>query len=99
MAKEQPVEFIKPPNTLKAKLGSAVAHMDMDAVERAEQAIMELKAEFPAWIDADVARLSATRDSFAQAHEAARRDDLYRAAHDLEARARRYCETQTSKDR
>lgn len=83
MKKEQPIEFFTPPNTLKAKVGSAIGGIDVNAIKRAEEAIEALKSEFGTWINDDVNRLVAMRDAHREAPGEETHGDFYRAAHDL----------------
>jgi hypothetical protein len=88
MAKDQrPIEIFMPPNMLKAKVGGTAAGLDMGALKRAEQAMTELKTEFSGWINADVEKLVARRDTFARNSTKEARDHLYRAGLDLKGQA------------
>ena len=55
MANKRPIEIFMPPNVLKAKMGNG--SLDLSAVERAEQALEDLKGEFAGWMSQDVSRL------------------------------------------
>ncbi|HMI94957.1 MAG TPA: hypothetical protein VK479_00495 [Micropepsaceae bacterium] len=70
-----------PPNVLKAKMGNG--GLDSSAVERAQQAIDDLKAEFAGWLLSDVSRLVETGQAYAKKRDLEALGDLYRAAHDL----------------
>lgn len=62
--------------------------LDMDPVERAEQALAGLADEFPGWIQDELAELSTARDSLAEhGLDDASRERLYRAAHNLRGQA------------
>ena len=88
MAREQPIELFMPPNMLKAKVGGGVfSGLDMAAIKRAETAMEEIKSEFSAWAAADVEKLIAARARYAETPDAASRDALLRAAHDMKGQA------------
>jgi chemotaxis protein histidine kinase CheA len=88
MARRQPIELFMPPNMLKAKVGgSGGGGFDMDAVKRAEQAMEGLKTEFADWIADGVRKLIEIRDAFAATPNAATRENLFRAAHDIKGQA------------
>ena len=85
MASKQPIEIFMPPNILKAKVGGG--GFDALAIQRAEEAIDELKVEFAGWIIEDVNRLIETRDAYESQLNNDRLGNLYRAAHDLKGQA------------
>ncbi|MBV9990080.1 MAG: Hpt domain-containing protein [Alphaproteobacteria bacterium] len=87
MSKEHPIELFMPPNMLKAKVGGSIGGLDMAAIKRAEAAVETLKSDFAGWVGDDVERLSACRDRFAKKQDAAARDDLFRAGHDIKGQA------------
>ena len=88
MAREQPIELFMPPNMLKAKVGGgAFAGLDMSAIRRAEAAMEDIKGEFAGWAAQDVEKLMAARARFAQTPDAASRNALLRAAHDMKGQA------------
>ena len=87
MAKQQPIEFITPPNLLKAKVGGSAAGLDLGAVMRAEKAFEKLQLEFTNWINEDVKRLGECRDAFAKAPNKNTKDAFFRAGHDLKGQA------------
>lgn len=76
-----------PPNMLKAKVGGSIGGLDMAAIKRAEAAVETLKSDFADWVGDDVERLSAARDRFAAHKDAAARDELFRAGHDIKGQA------------
>jgi chemotaxis protein histidine kinase CheA len=87
MARQQPNELFMPPNMLKAKMGGSAAGLDLNAIQRAEQAMEDLKSEFADWMNADVARLGQCRDAYAAGPGDKTQSDLYRASHDLKGQA------------
>lgn len=86
MADKQPIEIFMPPNILKAKVGGS-GGLDAAAIQRAEEAIGELKVEFAGWINEDVNRLIEMRDAYESQVNNERLGNLYRAAHDLKGQA------------
>ncbi len=86
MAKQQPIEIFMPPNILKAKVGGS-GGLDSSAIQRAEEAIEELKEEFAGWILDDVNKLVVTRKEFEKYKDEETLGNLYRAAHDLKGQA------------
>ncbi|HVV63983.1 MAG TPA: Hpt domain-containing protein [Rhizomicrobium sp.] len=88
MAKDaRPTELFMPPNILKAKVGGAGRGLDMAAIGRAEAAVRGLKDDFCNWMSADADRLYACRDRYAREKNAAARDALFRASHDIKGQA------------
>jgi chemotaxis protein histidine kinase CheA len=86
MAKHQPIEIFMPPNILKAKVGGS-GGIDSGAVQRAEEAMEELKVEFAGWIVEDINRLTEMRREYEIQSDNAHLGNLYRAAHDLKGQA------------
>jgi len=98
MAKDKPAEIkvktfsthhvITQPNPLR-KVLRRVEEQDMDdPVARAEQALADLASEFEDWMATEVARLSAAYAAVVQdGFTKDRRDELFRAAHDIKGDA------------
>jgi len=87
MARKQPIELFMPPNMLKAKVGGGLGGPDTAAMKRADEAMVALESEFPAWIAQDVEALSAARAAYARMQDAGARNGLLRAAHDIKGQA------------
>lgn len=84
MTNEQSAELIYPPNTLKAKVGGALKGIDMDAIQRAEQALADMQDEMQGWLNEEIERLQAARQSyFDDAAAPEKRQALFTCAHDL----------------
>lgn len=83
---QKSIEFIRPPNALRAKLGPT-ASVDLNAVKRAEAALSKIKAEFSEWVAAETERLVICKDEFAKSGSAASRDNLFCASLDLKSQA------------
>jgi chemotaxis protein histidine kinase CheA len=81
MTNKRPIEIFMPPNVLKAKMGNG--SLDLSAVDRAEQALEDLKGEFGAWMGQEVSRLVEAGAAYAKQRDAEKLCDLHRAAHDL----------------
>ena len=87
MSKQQPIEIFMPPNMLKAKVGGRITGLDMAAIKRGEEALVNLKTEFENWISADTARLSAARDAYSAERGEETHNSLFRASHDFRSQA------------
>src|SRR5262249_7773409 len=80
-------EVITPPNKLRRAL-SREAKSEGDPVARAEAALERLASEFSEWMDAECARLDlARREVRAKGFNAATREPLFHAAHDIKGQA------------
>jgi HPt (histidine-containing phosphotransfer) domain-containing protein len=87
MARQQPIELFMPPNMLKAKAGGGMGGMDMAAIKRAEGAMDTLKTQFGDMMADDVKTLIAARARYAKTPDAASKEALLRAAHDIKGQA------------
>ncbi len=78
------VEFISPPNRLKAKIGNLRGGFDAAAIARAEAAMASMSDQFGGWLNDELAKLEA-------AYAVVRKrgsgegelEEFYRRAHDL----------------
>lgn len=78
------VEFITPPNTLKAKLGNRLGGFDAGAIARAEAALQSMSGQFGDWLNDELAKLEAAHADVrtpGSGEEAL--ETFYRRAHDL----------------
>ena len=82
-------EVIIPPNTLRAKVGSANGKvtLDPDMLKCAEKAMDDLRQEFSGWLANDIEALANAFAAFAKAPAADNAGVLFRAAHDLKGQA------------
>ena len=64
-ARQEPIEYITPPNTLRAKLKADRPAVD-DALAAAERALKILAPETEEWVDQEINRLQKCRQVFAQ---------------------------------
>lgn len=80
------VEFITPPNTLRAKMGSGFKGFSSDAVAKAEAALADMSGEFEAWLAEEVVKLDAADAALRQTgdvNDPKLVEGLYLRAHDL----------------
>lgn len=87
MTKQKPIEIFTPPNILKAKVGGSGVGLDSAALKRAEAAMENLKSEFAGWMNADIEKLSESRDAYATQPNKDSKGQLFRASHDLKGQA------------
>ena len=55
--KQQPIEMITPPNMLRVKVGGRIGPVDEAAIQRAEQALEDMKEVFSDWLETEVDKL------------------------------------------
>jgi HPt (histidine-containing phosphotransfer) domain-containing protein len=80
-------EVITPPNKLRKAIRN-VAKLDVDPVERAEQALADLSSEFSSWMQQECDRLDEARQTVTRlGFTKATRDALFHAAHDIKGEA------------
>jgi hypothetical protein len=84
--RQDPIEIFMPPNMLKAKVGGD-GSLDLNAVNRAERALENLKCEFAGWLADDVARMDDAYRAYQSQPSARTLAALYRAGHDLRGQA------------
>jgi hypothetical protein len=81
---EDQVEFISPPNRLKAKLGHRIGGFDAAAIARAEAALASMSDQFAGWLDEELVKLEAAhRLVNATGTGEEELEDFYRRSHDL----------------
>lgn len=84
------MEFIRPPNTLKVKVGGD-GKLDLAAIKRAEAALSELQDEFGDWLRDEVERLREARDNLKrEGCNEVSADRLQLVAHDLKGTGTSY---------
>lgn len=80
----QDVEIVNPPNMLQIKIGGPVSAGDLHLIEKAEDAIKDLRHEFGAWLEEEVQKLE---DAAKLVREKGLKGDegeqLFICAHDL----------------
>ncbi len=87
--RDNKAEVIIPPNTLRAKVGSASGKVMLDpaVLKRAEMAMDNLRQEFSGWLAKDIEALANAFSVFAKSPTADNAGYLFRAAHDLKGQA------------
>ncbi|MBO6728509.1 MAG: Hpt domain-containing protein [Maricaulis sp.] len=85
MSKPNPdVEIVNPPNMLQIKIGGPISAGDLHLIEKAEDAIKDLRHEFGNWLEEEVQKLEdaakAVREKGLKGDEG---EQLFIRAHDL----------------
>ena len=79
-----PAQVIRPPNTLRAKVGGGFGGINAEAIAKAEEALKAMSAQFGQWLQDEIGKLDAAqaaiRDQGYTPHTA---EQLYFRAHDL----------------
>ncbi len=85
MAKPNPdVEMISAPNLLQAKIGGPISQGDLHLIEKAEDALKDLKHEFGNWLEEEVGKLEeAARLVASEGLKGKAGEDFFIRAHDL----------------
>lgn len=79
-----PAQVIRPPNTLRAKVGGGFGGIDANAIARAEEALKAMSAQFGQWLNDEVVKLDkAQADIRSQGYTPETAEALYFRAHDL----------------
>ncbi|MGJ3230535.1 MAG: Hpt domain-containing protein [Oceanicaulis sp.] len=82
--REKPIEIINPPNMLKVKVGGKLPTADQAMIQRAENALNNLKTEFGDWLGEEVAKLEEyLKACKAQGLAGDMGEMLFTCAHDL----------------
>ena len=77
-------QVIRPPNTLRMKVGGAFGGIDASAIAKAEEALKAMSAQFGQWLQDEIVKLDkAQGDIRAQGYNDATAEALYFRAHDL----------------
>ena len=80
----QDVEIVNPPNMLQIKIGGPISGGDLHLIEKAEDAIKDLRHEFGAWLEEEVQKLEnagkIVREKGLKGDEG---EQLFICAHDL----------------
>ncbi len=77
-------QVIRPPNSLRAKVGGGFGGIDANAIARAEEALKAMSAQFGQWLNDEVVRLDkAQSDIRSQGYTPETAEALYFRAHDL----------------
>ena len=79
-----PAQVIRPPNTLRMKVGGGFGGIDANAIAKAEQALQAMSSQFGQWLQDEIVKLDkAQADIRASGYSAATAEALYFRAHDL----------------
>lgn len=79
-----PAQVIRPPNTLRLKVGNAFGGIDAGAIAKAEEALKAMSSQFGQWLDDEIHKLEAAQNAIrTQGYNAQTAEALYFRAHDL----------------
>lgn len=79
-----PAQVTRPPNTLRAKVGSGFSGINADAIARAEEALKAMSGQFDQWLQDEITKLDAAQAAIrAEGYTPATASALYFRAHDL----------------
>lgn len=84
MAKTDNVEMISVPNLLQAKVGGPISQADVHMIEKAEEALKDLRADFGVWLEEEVDKLEAVAKTVLKTGlNSPEGEELFVRAHDL----------------
>lgn len=79
-----PAQVIRPPNTLRVKLGGGFGGIDANAIAKAEEALKAMSEQFGQWLQDEIEKLDAAQAAIrAEGYTAQTAEQLYFRAHDL----------------
>jgi hypothetical protein len=79
-----PAQVIRPPNTLRLKVGGGFGGIDANAIAKAEEALKAMSAQFGQWLQDEITKLDAAQTAIrTQGLNAQTAEGLYFRAHDL----------------
>lgn len=79
-----PAQVIRPPNTLRMKVGGGFGGIDAGAIAKAEEALKAMSAQFGQWLQDEIVKLDkAQADIRAEGYNEKTAETLYFRAHDL----------------
>lgn len=77
-------QVIRPPNTLRMKVGGGFGGIDANAIAKAEQALKAMSAQFGQWLQDEIVKLEAAQSAIrTQGLNVETAEALYFRAHDL----------------
>jgi hypothetical protein len=77
-------QVIRPPNTLRLKVGGGFGGIDADAIAKAEAALKAMSSQFGQWLQDEITKLNAAQAAIHdQGLNAETAEGLYFRAHDL----------------
>lgn len=81
---QSPAQVIRPPNTLRMKVGGGFGGIDANAIAKAEEALKAMSAQFGQWLQDEIDKLDAAQAAIrADGFTPATAEGLYFRAHDL----------------
>ncbi len=84
MAQNKDVEVISAPNMLQIKVGGPISQGDLHMIEKAEEALKDMRGEFGQWLEEEVVKLeSAAKIVREKGLKGSEGEDLFVRAHDL----------------
>ena len=79
-----PAQVIRPPNTLRLKVGGNFGGIDALAIAKAEEALKAMSGQFGQWLEDEIVKLDKAQvDIKEQGYTTATAEALYYRAHDL----------------
>ncbi|WGM48284.1 hypothetical protein KOAAANKH_03181 [Brevundimonas sp. NIBR10] len=79
-----PAQVIRPPNTLRLKVGGGFGGIDANAIAKAEAALKAMSSQFGQWLQDEITKLDAAQAAIrARGLNAETAEELYFRAHDL----------------
>ena len=79
-----PAQVIRPPNTLRAKVGGGFGGINADAIAKAEAALKAMSGQFGQWLQDEITKLDAAQAAIrAEGYNTQTAEGLYFRAHDL----------------
>ena len=79
-----PAQVIRPPNTLRLKVGGGFGGVDAKAIAKAEEALQAMSSQFAQWLQDEIEKLDkAQADIREQGYTPVTAEALYFRAHDL----------------
>lgn len=79
-----PAQVIRPPNTLRMKVGGGFGGIDANAIAKAELALQAMSSQFGQWLQDEIEKLDkAQADIRTSGYNALTAEALYFRAHDL----------------
>ena len=80
-----PAQVIRPPNTLRMKVGGSFGGIDAGAIAKAEQALQAMSSQFGQWLQDELEKLDSARAGIRDSgYNTATAEVLYFRAHDLQ---------------
>lgn len=79
-----PAQVIRPPNTLRMKVGGGFGGINAEAIAKAEEALKGMSAQFGQWLQDEINKLEAAQNAIrAEGLNSQTAEALYFRAHDL----------------